>query len=125
MNNFPLVYAQRRRPHSSRLPRFGTQAAISCASISALHNLHYCSAASVSQTSDDSAIEGKDTPQANVLRYRGRRRSGAPLVALEAPAFVIPEWMSETYTAISTSWAAVRRLFLPDVSIRNKLPYYE
>lgn len=41
------------------------------------------------------------------------------------PSVYIPAWMAETYTAYRRFSKRVERLWLPESSVQNKLPYYE
>lgn len=40
------------------------------------------------------------------------------------PSVRIPQWMAESYTAMRDFWRRAGRLFLPETSVRTKLPYY-
>lgn len=51
--------------------------------------------------------------------------SGTPPAFISAPTIMIPKWMADTYAWWRDTIAFIRRLGLPEYTLKSKLPYYK
>jgi hypothetical protein len=97
----------------------GCLASVTSSSLESAHDVAQGSQSSV--TSDverpgmDILADGYPSPYSSLVK-----RASEP-----SPTVMFPQWMVEVYQECSSFWAAARRLFLPENSIKSKLPYYK
>ena len=107
--------ARLRAPERSRLPF-----ACSTSAASALSSQPALEKAADSVGGAEASDEQKASLEAKVYSSLVKHEAIIP-----TPSVLIPEWMAETYVVLSSFLRRCGRLFLPETSINNKLPYHK